>query len=101
MPTYISLMKWTAKGIESIQEAPQRTEEAIKALEGMGGKLTGFYTVMGEYDMVGIAEAPSDEIAMAFLLALGAGGNVRTTTMKAFPREEMGEILKTLAAANP
>lgn len=93
MPTYISLMKWTAKGIETIKDAPQRTEESIKVLEEMGGKLIGFYFVMGEYDMVGIAEAPSDEVVMAVLMALGAGGNVRTTTMRAFTREEATEIM--------
>jgi len=97
MPTYISLMKWTAKGIESIEEAPQRTKEAIEALGKMGGKLVGFYYVMGEYDMVGIAEAPSDEVAMAFLAGLGAAGNVRTTTMRAFTREEAREIMAKVA----
>ena len=97
MPTYISLMKWTAKGIESLEEAPQRTEESIKVLEEMGGKLIGFYFVMGEYDMVGIAEAPSDEVVMAFLMALGAGGNVRTTTMRAFTQEEAMGIMAKVA----
>ena len=96
MPTYISLMKWTAKGIESLEDVPQRTEESIKLLEEMGGKLTGFYFVMGEYDMVGIAEAPSDEVAMAFLTALGAQGNVRTTTMRAFTAEEAAAIMEKL-----
>lgn len=42
-------------------------EEVVKGLEAIGGKLIGFYTVMGEYDYVAIAEAPSDEVAMTFL----------------------------------
>ena len=100
MPTYITLMKWTAKGIENIKDAPQRAEEAIKLLESMGGKLIGFYTVMGEYDLVGIAEAPSDEVTMAFLSALGAAGNVRTT-MRAFTREEVEEIAKLVPRPLP
>jgi len=62
----------------------------------MGGKLVGFYSVMGEYDYVGISEAPSDEVITAFLLALGADGNVRTTTLKAFTTEEFVEIVKKL-----
>jgi uncharacterized protein with GYD domain len=97
MPTYVSLMKWTAKGIESLEEAPQRTKESIETLEKMGGKLLGFYYLMGEYDMVGIAEAPSDEVAMAFLTGLGAAGNVRTTTMRAFTPEEVQQIMEKLA----
>lgn len=96
MPTYISLFKLTDQGIKSIKDAPQRIEQGVKGLEAMGGKLVGFYSVMGEYDYVGISEAPSDEVVTAFLLALGAGGNVRTTTLKAFTTEEFVEIVKKL-----
>ena len=97
MPPDLSLMKWTAKGIASLEEAPQRTEESIHVHEEMGGKLIGFYIVMGEYDMVGIAEAPSDEVVLAFLTALGAAGNVRTTTMRAFTQEEAMDIMAKVA----
>ncbi len=97
MPTYVSLMKWTAKGLETLDEAPQRTKESIETLEKMGGKLLGFYYLMGEYDMVGIAEAPSDEVAMAFLSGLNAAGNVRTTTMRAFTPDEAQQIMEKLA----
>lgn len=96
MPTYISLFKLTDQGIKNIKDAPQRIEQGVKGLESMGGKLVGFYSVMGEYDYVGISEAPSDEVVTAFLLALGASGNVRTTTLKAFTTEEFVEIVKKL-----
>ena len=62
----------------------------------MGGKLTGFYATMGEYDYVGIGEAPNDIVVMTFLLGLGAAGNVRTTTLKAFTKEEFAEVVKKL-----
>ncbi len=96
MPTYISLMKFTDQGIKTVKEAPQRLEAATKGLEAMGGKLIGFYATMGEYDYVGIAEAPNDDVAMTFLLGLGAAGNVRTTTLKAFTKEEFAEFVKKL-----
>jgi len=96
MATYIMLMKLTDQGIKDIKNAPGRIEAGIKALEAMGGKVTGFYVTMGEYDYVAIGEAPSDEVAMAFLLGLGSLGNVRTTTLKAFTREEFAEIVKKL-----
>ncbi len=96
MPTYITLMNLTDQGIRDIKNAPQRVAEAVKVLEAMGGKLIGFYTVMGQYDYVGIAEAPSDEVAMAFLLGLGSAGNVRTTTLKAFTMEQFAEVVKKL-----
>ena len=96
MPTYISLMKLTGEGIGDIKEAPQRTREAVEKMEALGGKLLGLYVTMGEYDYVGIAECPSDEVALTFLLGLGAEGNVRTTTMRAFTPEEFAAVVSRL-----
>lgn len=96
MPTYISLMNLTDQGIKDIKNAPQRFGEAVKRLEAMGGKLIGFYVVMGDYDYVGIAEAPSDEVVMTFMLGLGSAGNVRTTTLKAFTPEQFAEMVTKL-----
>lgn len=96
MPTYIGLYKLTDQGIKNIKDAPQRIEEGIKAYEAMGGKVISFYTVFGEYDYVAIGEAPSDEVALTFALAVGSQGNVRTTTLKAFTKEELAEIVKKL-----
>jgi uncharacterized protein with GYD domain len=96
MATYISLMKFTDQGIKDIKETPERIERAFKGLEAMGGKIVDFYATMGEYDYVAIAEGPSDEVAMTFLLGLGAAGNVRTTTLKAFNREDFVKLVKML-----
>jgi len=96
MPTYVTLYKLTDQGIKNIKDAPGRIEEAIKGFEAMGGKLTGFYAVMGEYDYVAIGELPNDEIAMTFALAVGSAGNVRSTSLKAFNKEEFGKIVKKL-----
>jgi len=89
-------MKFTDQGIKEIKEAPERIEEAFKTLEAMGGKIVELYTTMGEYDYVAIAEGPNDEVAMTFLLGLGAAGNVRTTTLKAFKREDFVKLVKKL-----
>ena len=94
MVTHIVLMKLTDQGIKDIKNAPQRIEAAAKTLEAMGGKMTGFYLTMGEYDYVAIGEGPSDEVGMTFLLGLGAAGYVKTTTLKAFTKEEFEEMVK-------
>jgi uncharacterized protein with GYD domain len=96
MPTYIILYKLTDQGIRNIKESPKRIEEGIKAVEAAGGKMIGFYSVMGEYDFVSIGEAPNDETAVALALAVGSQGNARTTTLKAFTREKFAEIVKKL-----
>ncbi len=96
MPRYIVLMKLTDQGIKAVKDAPGRIEAGQKAIERMGGKLTDFYMVMGEYDYVALSEFPNDEAAATFALALGSLGNVRTTTLRAYTREEFAGIVKKL-----
>jgi uncharacterized protein with GYD domain len=96
MPTYVVLYKLTEQGVKEIKNAPERIEEGIKAAEAMGGKVLGFYATLGEYDYVSIGEAPNDEAAMTYMLGLGAQGYVRTTTLKAFTKEELAEMVKKL-----
>jgi len=67
-----------------------------KVSKKWGGKLVSFYTTMGEYDYAAIAESPSDEVAMTYLLGPGSAGNVRTTTLKAFTKEQLAAIVKKL-----
>ena len=96
MSTYISLLKLTEQGIKNIKDAPTRVEQAIKAMEAGGAKFIGFYAVMGEYDYIVIVEATNDEAMMTYMLALGSLGNVKTTTMKAFNKDQFTDLVKKL-----
>ena len=46
------------------------------------------YWTVGAHDLVGFMEAPDAESLSALLLELGSAGNVRSTTMRAFDRDE-------------
>lgn len=96
MPSYFLMMKLTDQGIKAIKQAPGRIEAALKAWEKAGGKIKDFYVLMGEYDYAATTEAPSDEVAATFALALGSLGNVRTTTLRAFTKEEFAQMVKKL-----
>ncbi len=96
MPTYIGLYKLTDQGIKGLKEAPGRIEAGIKAAEKMGAKVIGFYAVTGEYDYVAIGEFPSDEAATTYALALGSLGNVRTTSLRAYTKEQFAALVKKL-----
>jgi len=96
MPSYLILMKLTDQGSKAIKDAPGRIEAGIKGWEGMGGKIKGFYVLMGEYDYAAIGDAPSDEVATTFCMALASLGNVKTTTLRAFTQEEFAEMVKKL-----
>ena len=96
MPTYVSLLKLTEKGIADIKNTPERLKAAKKGVEAMGGKWVAIYAVLGEYDYVAITEFPSDEAGMMFALAIGSAGNIRTTTLKAVTEKEFVDIVKKL-----
>lgn len=97
MPTYVTLYKLTEAGIKNIKGAPQRIEQGIKSWEKTGGKLLAFYATQGEYDYVAISEAPNEEVAAAFILGQGSQGYVRTTSMRAFTREEFARIVAKIS----
>lgn len=95
MPHYVTLVRWTDKGVTEIMDAPQRFAGIIKMVESMGGKIQ-IYSTMGEYDFVAVAEAPTDDVAMQAALQLESGGNARTVTMKAWTLEEATKIIEKL-----
>ncbi|MBM3746842.1 MAG: GYD domain-containing protein [Acidobacteria bacterium] len=96
MPMYITLYKWTEQGIKNVKSAPDRAAAAMKAAEAAGIKVVGLYVTQGEYDLVAISEAADEQAAVALLLAQGAQGYVRTTTMRAFTMAEFAEIVKKI-----
>lgn len=97
MPTYVTLINWTDQGVRSAKDTVQRYESAQSAGMKMGVKFTSFHWTMGAFDAVGIVEAPDDATVSRFLLATGALGSVRTTTMRAYAKDEMTQILKGMS----
>lgn len=84
MGTYIALLDYTAQGITHIKDSPQRADQFNELAERAGARVVAQYWTIGSHDGVLILEAPTDEVAASILLALGASGNVRTTTLRAF-----------------
>lgn len=96
MPTYISLINWTDQGVGSFKETVARAKAAEELAQRMGGSITATYWTVGPYDIVSIGQFPDDETGTAFLLAIGSGGNIRTTTLRAYNADEMTGIIGKL-----
>ena len=96
MSTYIMLANWTDQGARNVTDSPRRLDAAKKALENVGGQFKAFFMTMGEFDMIGIYEAPDDAVAARFTLEVGQLGNIRTRTLKAFPETAYREIIASL-----
>ena len=93
MATYITLLKYTQKGIENVKEGPSRLDAAKAAIKAAGGELKAFYLTMGSCDAVTISEAPDDETYSKIILAIASKGNVQTETLRAFPEDEYRKII--------
>ena len=96
MPTYVTLMNWTDQGIRTANESVQRRDQANALAQKHGARIDQVYWTVGPYDLVTIIEAPDDESATSMLLELGSAGNLRTTTLRAYDREEMSGIIQRL-----
>lgn len=97
MSTYVTLLSWTDQGVRNYKDTAKRAEAFDSAVQKLGAKLVSLYWTVGPHDLVAIIEAPDDETATAALLQLGGVGNVRTTTLRAFDREEMQRIIDKAA----
>jgi uncharacterized protein with GYD domain len=96
MPTYVTLCKFTDQGIKVVKDSQETAKEAIQNAEKAGIKVKGHYFLMGEYDVVVISECPNDEAAVASSIVASLGGEIKTTTMRAFTPEEFFEIIDKL-----
>ena len=96
MAKYISLIKYTTKGIENIKESPKRLDAFKQLSESMGAAVDGFYLTMGRYDIVVIVDAPNPETIAKLLLTTTSGGAVSTETLPAFTEQEYREVISEL-----
>ncbi len=92
MATYVALIQFTDQGIRNIKDTVKRGDSAIPEAEKMGIKIVEQFWTMGAYDAV-VVDAPDDETISALMLENGSHGNVKSHTMRAFPRNEMEKIL--------
>ena len=96
MPTYISLIRYTQQGIQSVKEGPARLDAARQVFQSMGATIKDFYLVTGQYDAVIIGEGPDDETMAKLALSIGSLGSIRTETIRAFTEDEYRRIIAAL-----
>ena len=97
MATYIVLGNFTDQGIRAVKDTTKRAE----AMRGIGNKVgvtvKEVYWTLGQYDVAAIIESPDEASVTAFGLSVGALGNARTQTLRAFSTDEMNKILGRMA----
>jgi uncharacterized protein with GYD domain len=93
MPTYIIMSRWTSQGIQNLKQSANRLDAARKAYESAGIKLSHFWMVTGQYDMIAILEAPDDVAVAKAILTSASQGSFTTETSRAFTEDEYRKII--------
>ena len=93
MPRYVILYRFTDQGLKTIKETVKRSQAVRKMNEERGFKVIGTYWTQGQYDIVSVVDAPSEEAMNAGLFNIAEAGNVHSETMRAFDETEMARAL--------
>ena len=93
MIAFIVLVNFTDQGVRHAKDSPKRAKAFEDMAKTFGATVKELFWTQGLYDVVTVVEAPDETSAMALTLSLGALGNVRTHTLRAFSAAEMTGIV--------
>jgi len=90
MATFFMFGKYSSEAAKKI--SAERTEKAREAIEKLGGEVKEIYVLLGEYDLVIIAELPRMAEAMQASIALKRLTDISFFTAAAMPVDEFDEM---------
>ena len=103
MAIFMYQAAYTAESWAAQIKSPANRVEAVgrQACKAVGGKLLGGWYCFGDYDLVLIADVPSNEAMAAIALAVGAGGALKSskTTVLMSGSEIVGALKKAPTVA--
>jgi uncharacterized protein with GYD domain len=79
MPMYLTRFSYTPEAwARMIKQPEDRRAAARQYIEAVGGKLHGFWYAFGEHDGYNLWEAPENVSMAATVIAIGAGGALKS-----------------------
>ena len=101
MPKYAVFFTLTPETIKRMAENPGDRAAAIRSfLEQEGGRLEGYYWMLGQYDGMVIVDLPDGKTAAtAALTVTSSGAFGRTETHELFTSEELAPLLDRVRSA--
>ena len=91
MATFLMLGKYSAEAVKGI--SAERTKQAVRQIQGLGGQVTSAYALLGEYDLALIVDLPGVEQAMKASVAVGRTTGVSFTTLPAVSVEDFDTMM--------
>jgi uncharacterized protein with GYD domain len=97
MATFILAMNWTEQGIRTVKDWPKRNAAARELAKKHQVEIKQVFLTSGDSDLLAILETPTDDNVAKFCMAIGAHGNVRTRTVRAWPEAEFQKMVGELS----
>jgi uncharacterized protein with GYD domain len=93
---FICSINWTDQGVRMVKDSPKRAQAARDLAKKVGVEIKDVYLTSGDSDLLAIVDAPNGDNMAKFAMALGAGGNVRTRTARAWTATEFQKLVSEL-----
>jgi uncharacterized protein with GYD domain len=90
MNTYFFFGCYSEAALKEI--SAKRTEKATATIQKFGGQVKSIYALLGEHDLVIIADVPGTEQAMQISLALHKLTGIAFTTAPALPVDQFDKL---------
>ena len=94
MSTFFMFGKYTPDAIRDI--STERTDEAVKLIENAGGKIVSMHAVLGEYDLIILAEFPDVKEAMKASVGLNMITGISFSTIPALPAADFDKMVSEI-----
>ena len=94
MSTFFMFGKYSSEAARKI--SAERTKKVREAIEKCGGQVKDIYVLLGEYDVVIIAELPRMAEAMQASIALKRLTDISFFTAAAMPVDEFDEMAEKM-----
>jgi uncharacterized protein with GYD domain len=91
MTTFVMFGKYSTEALREM--TAKRTDEAVRVVKTFGGEPKAMYVLLGEVDILGIADFPGLEEAMKASVALARLTGMSITTSPAVTVEEFDKIM--------
>ena len=91
MATYFLTGTYTASALEGISS--KRTEDVTKMVENLGGKVVSMYLLLGEKDLIIIAEFPGLKEAIQGSVGISKLTGISFTTYPAVTAQEFDDFM--------
>ena len=98
MPLFISLMRLTQRGLDTLSDSPSRREVSERRVVALGGRSIAFYATLGPYDFVQLFEMPDTEAMMQYSLIARQDGFVDPIILPAFDPNNYSTIVSNVIA---